>query len=337
MPSFEESLKLLQSSRMPSEETPDDKLKEMEDRLNAQDSTDSLIAAAIPAIAGALTGYGEEGLKYGAQAGMENEKKKSDLQNKLLELRNKRIGTAAKGKLYEVDVDGVGKFATYDQAIGQPVSKKPGSVGQTMEEKIALYAATRGKTAQDYLKRKDQQLNEAESNKTIEQFTKDKDVATATSSYAKLDALEGTLATPGWASGIASQALFIRGVLGEVGNLNEQEQQRAGGSPQLTNASRRLLDKFTKGEVITPTDRQELGKVVSVMRNHYSNLVNRRADNFIKAKKEGSGRDVSPVLEPFRLKPSTPSRNAAPPTQSKDPSKMSDQELDAYLKSKGLL
>jgi len=337
MPTIEEFLKLRTAppSDAALEATPDAGLKQMEDRLNAQDSTDSLIAAAIPAIAGALTGFGEEGLKYGAQAGLAEEKKKSDLQNKLLELRNKRIATQAKNsKLYGVDADGVATYATPEQAVGQPVAKKPGSAGQTMEEKVALYNATRGKTAGEYLKRKDQQMTESESNKTIEQFTKDKDVATATSSYNKLDALEGTLDTPGWASGIASQALFIRGVLGEVGNLNEQEQTRAGGSPQLTNAAQRLLGKFTQGEVITQKDREELRKVIGVMRNHYANTVNSRADNFVKAKQQGSGRDVSPVLEPFRLKPS---KRSAAPAGPKDPSKMSDQELDAYLKSKGLL
>lgn len=144
MPSFEESLKLLQSSRMPTEATPDDKLKEMEDRLNADDSTDSLIAAAIPAVAGALTGFGEEGLKYGAQAGMEREKDKSTLSNKLLELRNKRLtkqGNAGSYKALNIedeagnikvgllntttgDIQDTGKTAGYSiQRIINPDSK----------------------------------------------------------------------------------------------------------------------------------------------------------------------------------------------------------------------
>lgn len=308
MPSFEESLKLLQSSRMPSEVTSDDKLKEMEDRLNAQDSTDSLIAAAIPAVAGALTGFGEEGLKYGAQAGMEQEKKKSDLQNKLLELRNKRIGAAAKNnKLYEVDANGVATYATPEQAVGQPVAKKPGSVGQTMEEKIALYNATRGTTANKNLKFREDQQAESETNKAIDQFTKDKDVSSATSAYNKLNALDATLDSPGWASGLTSKTLFIRGVLQEVGNLNQQEQDSAGGSPDVKTSAARLYGKLATGDTLTETDRQELRKVVDVMSKHYVNQVNSRADSFIEAKKKGpSKKDVSPILAPFRLKPRAP-------------------------------
>jgi hypothetical protein len=304
----------------------------LQNKLNNSNWSDALIAAAIPAVTGALAGYGEEGLKYGAAAGKEVLKEEKDLRTKLLEMQAKRKA-AAEGKLYEVDKDGNRIWATREQAIGQgiPTDKK---YGKTLEEQIALYNATKGKTSQEYLALNKDKQAEAEANKTIEQFTKDEEVKKSTMSYNKLDALDSVLNSRGWASGIAAQALFIRGVLGEVGNLNEQEQRRAGGSPALTNQAALLLNKFTNGETLTPTDREQLKKITSVMRNHYANLVNSKADNLIRAKKSAVGRDVSPILAPFRL---SPTKGTSASKVMKDPAKMSDEELDEFLKSQGAL
>jgi len=246
---FEDFFRQKDATKNMAEIPVEDELTQVEKRLNAQDSTDSLIAAAIPAIAGALTGYGEEGLKYGAQAGMANEKEKSTLQNKLLELRNRRIATQAKNnKLYEVDANGETRYATPEQAVGQLVPKNVKTNledGKDRRQAVALEARAKEKMT-------DRQIN------AYNNFTKPQSRVSELRDNIETSIRGADILNEGGPVGESGLPVLIqKGVFGQGGVLSDRDISLVGGDQAKLAQLNRVIQRAMTG-TLEPTDREDL-------------------------------------------------------------------------------
>lgn len=288
-------------------------------------SQDSNLWYFLPAALGALTGNIGEG--SAASAGVIGDARKRQfaredyektLADKLKMMQAQRKGDS---KLYEVDKDGNRIYATREQAIGQLAASKPSS-GSSLDEKIKLYRATRGEDYQKGLDQRKKNQEEKESREVRKDFLGDKQVAPTLVALDTIKELRTALDTPGWAGAVTAQAKFIRGVLKEVGNLNEQEQARAGMSPAIENRLNQFFNKLANGDTLTDTDRKSLKDIMNKMENVYVISLNKKADQYIKSQKNATGRDIRPVLEPF-----IPKMQSAASYED-----MSDEQLDKMLR-----
>lgn len=291
-----------------------------------QGSPDSNLWYFLPAALGALTGNIGEGSAASAGAIGDARKRQfaKDDYEKTLSDKLKMLQAQRKGdsKLYEVDKDGNRIYATREEAIGQLVGSKPSAAGASLEEKVKLYKATRGEDYEKGLQQRIKNQDEKESREIRKDFLGDKQVAPTLGALDTIKELRTALDTPGWAGAVTAQAKFIRGVLKEVGNLNEQEQTRAGMSPAIENRLDQFFNKLASGDTLTDTDRKSLKDIMNKMENVYKISLEKKANQYIKSAKNSTGRDVRPVLEPF-----IPKMESA-----KSYEDMSDEQLDKMLR-----
>jgi hypothetical protein len=241
------------------------------------------------------------------------------LSDKLRMLQMQRKGDS---KLYEVEEDGKRIYKTREDAIGGLVGSKPKG-GETFEEKVRLYKATRGEIAEKNLQVKKDALTEKESREVRKDFLSDKQVAPTLSALETVKELRVALTTPGWAGAVTAQAKFIRGVLKEVGNLNEQEQQRAGMSPAIENKITQFFNKLESGDTLTSTDRKSLSDIMDKMEKVYIISLEKKAKAYAQSVKDSTGRDVTPVINPFLPKAEQPKKATY--------EDLSDEDLDRML------
>jgi len=289
----------------------------------------------LPAALGALTGNAEG---FGASAGIINQARTRQEQiddfNRSLEGRLQQLAAqrkaAAAGKPVLVDKDGLPIYEDPQAAIGQQAFVKDGKEGMSMEDKIKLYKATRGETADKNLALRKEQQEENESRNARKDFVNDKQVAPTMTALDTVKELREALKTPGWAGAVTAQAKFIRGVLKEVGNLNESEQQRASVSPSWVNRTTQFINKIQKGDPLTNADRQSLMDIMNRMESVYAISLHKKADAYSKSVKNSTGRDIRPVLDPFL--PPIPSTKSS---KKIDYSQLSEEELDRRLRGGG--
>jgi hypothetical protein len=252
--------------------------------------------ALVPLAVEALVGRGQGqsldvSSKYIMDKVGEDKKDAQKLEDRLFELKKARAKSGAKGdsKLYEaVDSQGNPIWMTREQAIGSGLIPK-GSAADGKDERARLA--------------REQQKQFADRNyarNVVNDLNKDLDFKTAKSRYSATNDAINVLNQKNWAGDAGVGFLFAKGIFGEVGSLTNEERQAFIADPYWGNKFNTLFEKYLKegSGSFTPTDRSDLQKLASIMRDKAISDMGLVANNYREAHL-ASGLDVNPYIQPL--------------------------------------
>lgn len=321
-----------------------------------------ILGMAIPVALGA--GVGQVGApakssgKYGIDRAAEERKREQDFNKMLTELQGK-LALAQGRQAARNPSDPIKTFEGPDgkpyllkvsqgQALGLPEFKEGSFAPLETAEGFAAFnkkAGTAGPPfAQAPAKSKDRDFETNIKLATRDKLNQDSDFKTQkTRISATSDAINIlNMRNPIGDAGVTT--IFAKGIFGDVGNITQEERAAFAGNPMLQQTFKRLYDKYLITGTLEETDRDDLTSLAVGMRDHALKRSREIADNYIKST-GAVGIDPSRVINPLlnqtlvhpQAAPKVEKKKSPASKAAKPVSKMTDKEVEEYLKARGEL